>query len=490
MNIPSAYPIPNKRPEETSFQLPGVGILFSSSQMDARKAQGTIQRLQGEPNNHLGSEVSKERAMGHASPSYLRRLIAAEGLAAIKHEPEIRKENLNVTHRIKVGSPTKQGSSGRCWIFASLNMLRSAVLDQYGESFAYSQNYIAFWDKVERANAYLDRMVELSHQPKDQRLMDSIRSSAFEDGGEWIYFKNIVKKYGLVPDYAMPETKYSSSSRGYMNILQKTLKEQATVLQKMVQAGATKEEVLKHKEVVMQKVISTLTTFLGAPPKSFRLQGENGIRTDMSPLEFYSKNPINIDDYVEISLLEEEKEGQWIKLRDTTNMVGGQSHAAFNIGLDEGLEALRNCIKDGTPALCMSEVTNFDSNKNLCSLENDKTREVLGLDDLPKLSKSEKLQAGATTIAHAMLFIGCDEADTSRFEGDKSLRKEIDGPMWLVENSWEGASEIFMTDDWVRENLYEILIPKKFLSESRQKEISDPFTPSLSLPNWHYMANV
>lgn len=489
MNV-SAYPIPMRGFDETSHVHPEAGILFPGEKSDGRYQTIDKERIQSQVEESSAREISKEQALEYAAPTPLGRAIASEGIKGIRYDHSIRKEDLDVTHRVKIGAPTNQSSSGRCWIFASLNMLRSASLDAYGEKFAYSQNYIAFWDKIERANFYLERMIALADHPRDDRLMDNIRSSAFTDGGEWVYFKNIVKKYGLVPDYAMPETKFSGQSRAYNSIIQGILKEQATILQKMVQDGASRSEVTAHKEKVMQKVITALTKFLGAPPRDFRWKDQDGIRRQMTPLEFAEQSPVKLDDYVEVSFLKEEKEGLWLKLKDTNNMVGGDSHASFNLGIDEGLEALRKSIKDGSPALCMSEVKSLDFPKTLFSIENDQTESLLGMDDLPKLSKSDRLQAGVTTIAHAMMFIGCDEASTSRFEGDPALRKEIDGPLWLVENSWEDATEVFMTDKWVREYLYEMVIPKKYLSEARQNQINDPFTSSLSLPNWHYMANV
>lgn len=114
---------------------------------------------------------------------------------------------------------TNQKSSGRCWIFAGLNVLREIVGKRCGiESFELSQNYVAFWDKYEKANYFYESILDTADRDIDDRTVQFILSNGIQDGGQWDMLVNLIKKYGLVPKDAMPETHHSSAT-GPMNWL-------------------------------------------------------------------------------------------------------------------------------------------------------------------------------------------------------------------------------------------------------------------------------
>ena len=155
------------------------------------------------------------------SSDFLARSIAKNGIAPIKDDPNMLKEYLSTKYTIDTGNSTNQASSGRCWIFSALNWMRTLRLKDYGKPFEYSQSFVAFWDKFERANHFLETMCKLSDQDVNGQEVQNVLTKIFTDGGEWELFENVVQKYGLVPKYAMPETGFSGQSAGYMDILKK-----------------------------------------------------------------------------------------------------------------------------------------------------------------------------------------------------------------------------------------------------------------------------
>lgn len=107
------------------------------------------------------------------------------------------------TFNVKIpfeGAPvTNQRSSGRCWLFATTNVLRVAVMKKYNlKEFELSQAYLFFWDKLEKANWFLEQIVDTADQDLDSRLVQELLGAPVNDGGQWDMAANLVAKYGLV----------------------------------------------------------------------------------------------------------------------------------------------------------------------------------------------------------------------------------------------------------------------------------------------------
>ena len=95
---------------------------------------------------------------------------------------------------------SNQKSSGRCWIFAALNMLRRNLIEEkkLPDNLNFSQSYLFFYDKMERMNYNLKLVEDLNIQEKDynNRIIQHILKEPFGDGGQWVMFTNIANKYG------------------------------------------------------------------------------------------------------------------------------------------------------------------------------------------------------------------------------------------------------------------------------------------------------
>ena len=140
----------------------------------------------------------------------------------------------NFSIDIKTMKVANQKNSGRCWIFAGLNILREEVAKRYDiEDFELSQNYIAFYDKLEKCNYFLNSVIELSDKDIDDRLLSFILMRGIEDGGQWDMFVNVVKKYGVVPKSAFPETFQSENTGEIDNILNRYLRKTTYMIRRL-----------------------------------------------------------------------------------------------------------------------------------------------------------------------------------------------------------------------------------------------------------------
>src|SRR5215467_9820692 len=197
---------------------------------------------------------------------------------------------------------TDQQRSGRCWLFAGLNLLRVGAMKKMGlKEFEFSQNYAMFWDKIERANYFLEAIIETAGRDLDDRTVAYLLDTPAEDGGQWNMFVAIVKKHGLLPKAFMPETQ-SSSNTGAMNSILRNLLRQGAKSVREAAAGGT-EAARAAKAEVLQVIYRVLCIHLGTPPERFDWQWTDKDREFhrdgmLTPREFAARYvDLPIDDY-------------------------------------------------------------------------------------------------------------------------------------------------------------------------------------------------
>ena len=134
---------------------------------------------------------------------------------------------------LEQGAVTNQKRSGRCWMFAALNCMRFQVIKKQNlEDFELSQSYPLFYDKLEKANYFLESILDTLDEPTDGRLIAHLLAAPLNDGGQWDMLCSIVEKYGLVPKMAMPESVSSSATQEMVSYMTEKLREYACVLRK------------------------------------------------------------------------------------------------------------------------------------------------------------------------------------------------------------------------------------------------------------------
>ena len=179
-------------------------------------------------------------------------------------------EDGHFSHKIKTKGVTNQKSSGRCWMFAGLNVMRPKVIhEQELESFEFSTAYLQFWDKMEKSNLYLENIIELRGADRLDREWLLVNEWMVGDGGWWNYVVGLVGKYGVVPASVMPET-HSSENTGTMNtVLERLLRAEANFILAASKDGKDVDTLREIKKKSLVKVYRFLAINLGEPPTEF-----------------------------------------------------------------------------------------------------------------------------------------------------------------------------------------------------------------------------
>ena len=221
-------------------------------------------------------------------------------LTAIDEDPKraanIMERHWDIDCGIKRAS--NQLYSGRCWMFAGLNILVRQLINlkHFEPTFELSQSYLFFWHYVEQYNDVLSLFhykPELSKQFNRER--DDILEEPLHDGANWINFYRLVKKYGVVPKSMMPETIPSSSSSEMKDTLADML---ATDLKEMEALtpewdlidddDKKRKKFNKFRNDKMKRVIKLLCKYMGKPP----LKGTIKLNTVaiLKPIDHPDKN--------------------------------------------------------------------------------------------------------------------------------------------------------------------------------------------------------
>ena len=387
----------------------------------------------------------------------------ARDVNALKDEPFA----FNVD--IKNGDVTNQKQSGRCWMFASMNVLRNIVIKKFNlENFELSQSYTLFWDKLERCNYYMEAVIEKANEPLEDRVMDYLMSDLLSDGGQWDMFVNIVKKYGLVPKYAYPESQTSSATVQLNKYLCKILRKYTTELRDAVQNEGVKKA-RELKEEVLKDVYNVLTSTLGQMPEKFDvvLHDKDGKLIEdkgMDAHSFFDKYiGVEIDQYISLinSPTEDKPFNQTYTIKYLGNIIEGKIVKHLNLPIEELKKAAVKQLKDGYPVWFGCDVGRSSVVEDERAMLDTKAVDYEALFNVDlKLSKEDALDYGYSLMTHAMTFTGV------QMNGNEPLR-------FKVENSWGEKfgykGHFVMTSDWFDQYVYQVVVNKKYLPEKLRK---------------------
>jgi len=372
------------------------------------------------------------------------------------------------SHKLDDWSATNQKRSGRCWMFAGLNLLRVGTMKKMNlKDFEFSQSYIFFWDKLERANYFLEAIIDTADLPDGDRVVDFLLDNSLSDGGQWDMFVNLVRKYGLVPKSAMPESESSSNSFLMNRLLRAKLHEGAKHLRDLHNSGATEKQLQAAKHEVLTVIYRILSIHMGTPPEHFDWQWrdkDNEFHRDgtLTPQQFAEKYlTLDLDEYV--CLVHDPRPtsppDRTFTVAYLGNVVGGRPVKYLNVSIELMKEIAMRTIVEGEPVWFGCDVAKQMS-RDLGFLDS-KLFDYEGIYDTNfALNKAERLIYHQTRMTHAMLFTGVDVVD------DKPRR-------WRVENSWgqdNGRKGFFcMNDSWFDAFMFEIAARKSYLPPKLQK---------------------
>ena len=400
---------------------------------------------------------------GDPSAKVAQNAVTGNNVAAVSLRRDLVQEvDFTFSTKLDDWKATNQKSSGRCWLFATLNLFRPGTMKKMNvKEFEFSQAHIHFWDKLERSNHFLEAIIETSDRAVDDRTIHFLLSDPIGDGGQWNMAMNLIRKHGLVPKSAYPESNSSSSTRWMNSILKDILRSTASEIREIIGSGGTVEDARTHKESRMKDIWRVLCIHLGTPPESFDWQWrdkdkEFHRRGKITPQEF-AEEFVDIDweDYVCIVNDPRNEYYRTYTVEYLQNVAGGPPVVYLNVPSDEMKSITQKILEDGLPVWMGCDVgKQMDRKRGLWDANLFETNELYGVDY--GMSKADRLRYGQTMMTHAMLFTGVDVVD------GKPRR-------WRVENSWgddSGEKGFYtMNDSWYDEHMFEIATARKYLSE-------------------------
>lgn len=380
------------------------------------------------------------------------------------------------------GSPvTNQASSGRCWLFAATNIFRIAIMNKYKLSeFQLSQSYLFYWDKMEKANYFLESIIDTKDADIDSRLVQALLASPVGDGGQWDMVANIVEKYGIVPHSLYPDSYNAANSSTMDRLITTKLREDAIRLRSITSSRNSPEcikaTIASEKEKMLREIHLILTLMLGPPPppdKAFTWEyyDQNGtlctVRT--RPTAFAKELSDNrtiralsgTDVHSLFSLVNDPRNpyNRLLSVNRLGNVWNGRPVTYVNVNMKVIKDACITMLKRGIPVFFGSDVGKYsDSTKGI--MDTDLFQYELGFNIKLGLSKAERLMTGESQMTHAMVLTGVHVVE------GKPVR-------WRVENSWSdrvGDKGYFvMSDKWFDEFVYQAVVDPSVVNATVRK---------------------
>lgn len=417
----------------------------------------------------------------------------------------VRGEDGHFTHRIKSKGITNQKSSGRCWMFAGLNVIRPQVIREHRMAeFEFSTAYLQFWDKMEKSNLYLESVIELREASFLDREWEIVNRWSIGDGGWWNYVTGLIGKYGVVPSGVMPETHSSENTKVMNHVLGRLLRARAVRIIALHEGGAKIDALRSEKRAAMKDVYRFLAINLGEPPAEFEWRyrirkkrgggEENGEKNgekngasenwkveeqDVSPMKSYTPQSfyrefvgVPLADYVCLYNDPKNDYGKHYYFKRSNNMVGHELMHFVNIESDTMKGIASVSIQANEPVWFAVNMGVDQSREHGIMAHKLYDYETLFGIDL-RVSKADRTRFHAGASNHAMVLMGVDLADGKPNK-------------WLVENSWgeekgdKGTWTLY--NRWFDEHVYTIIVHKRHVPAGVMERFKED---AIELPAWY-----
>lgn len=373
-----------------------------------------------------------------------------------------------------------QGASRRCWIYSGLEILRKHMIEQYNiEDFIFSSNYISFYDKLEKANFFIETMTELINRDIDDREIEFMLRKGIRDGGYWQNFVNLINKYGIVPEYVFPDTYSSSNTKELNELLSKYLRKFTIEIRK------NKNTINEIKEKTLQDVYNILCNCQGVPPNrfDFEFKDKNNkykIIKNITPLEFFNTYiKIDLEQYHDIINYPSPNKpfNKTYTVKHLYNVLGYKENLFLNLNYTRLEEMIIQQLKNGDIVYFSCDNGKYMNNEK--GIWNDKQYDYENLFQIDlSLEKGEMLDSRECYFGHTMVITGI-ELEDNRIKRFK------------IKNSW-GKSETnsgywIATPSWMKKYLYQIVIKEDYMLKD---EIELLKTKTIELNIWDSLAEL
>lgn len=437
----------------------------------------TVQAQQGGISNEMLKQIQSSYKNTSADKA-IRNAIGGTDIRKLSLNQE-NQQGLDTDFSIKVESKgiTDQQSSGRCWLFTGLNVMRAKAIARYNlPSLEFSQAYSFFWDQLEKSNLFLQGVIDTAKEPMSNQTVEWLFKHPLSDGGTFTGVADIVSKYGLVPKEVMPETYSSEHTSQMSSLIGLKLKEYGLELRESVQKGMDVKKIEARKTEMLETVYRILVLNLGVPPTEFDyvrkdVKGnpvETEHHTPMSFLERYGDKNL-LTNYVMVMNDPSREYYKCYEIDFDRHRYDGKNWTYVNLPVEEIKEMAIASLKDSTRMYFSSDVTQLDSKRGLLDVNNYDFGSLLGTTF--GMDKKQRIQTFASMSAHAMTLMAVDLDENGKPK------------KWMVENSWGAQSgykgHLIMTDEWFNEYMFRLVletkyVPKKVLDIFKQKPVRLP----------------
>ena len=453
------------------FLTAAMAAFFAGSVVHAQQRAASAE---GGISAQMLSEISKGY-VGDAKDKAIKNALFGTSIATLSVNSEnAAMIDTDFTYRVKTKGITDQQSSGRCWLFTGLNVLRAKMIDKYDlPGMEFSQNYLFFYDQLEKANLFLQGVIDTKDIPFEDRKVDWLFSNPLSDGGQFTGVSNLIIKYGLVPSDAMPETYQSNNTSNMATLLKLKLREDGLDLRQAASEGASARKLQQMKVAQLSEIYRMLVLCLGEPVKEFEYEGKT-----YTPKSFYNEY-IGEDlenNYVMIMNDPCREYGKVYEIDYDRHVYDGHNWLYINLPVERIKEMAIASIKDNTAMYFSCDVAKFlDRGKGVMDIANFDYESLMGVSF--GMDKKERVQTHASGSSHAMTLIAVDVCE------------ETGAPVkWMVENSWGPASGykgcLIMTDEWFNEYMFRLVVEKKYVPADVLEMLNQK--PEL-LPAWDPM---
>ena len=428
--------------------------------------------------------LERMRADNHltASDRAIRNALSVTDVKSIALNQDNQSEmNTYFSHSVPSKGITDQKSSGRCWLFTGLNVLRSKVINQQKlDGMEFSQIYLFFYDQLEKSNLFLQAIIDTRDRPMSDKTVEWLFQHPLSDGGTFTGVADLIMKYGLVPAGVMPENYTANNTSKFTSFVKRKLREDGLLLREGKHKAA---DLQAMKEKMLGEIYHMLVLGLGEPVSEFTWAptGPDGNYTrtpkTYTPLLFYKEmvGENLTDDYV--MLMNDPSREYWktYEIEYDRHTYDGHNWRYLNLPMEDIKQAAIESIKDSTMMYFSCDVSKeLDSSRGLLSMDNYDYSAVLGVTfGMDKRQRILSFDSGST---HAMTL--------------KAVDLDTDGrPVkWEVENSWGASSgfkgHLIMTDQWFDEYMFRLVVKRQYLSDRVLKASQQKPT---MLPCWDPM---
>ena len=439
------------------------------------------QKPAGSPHGGISAQMLQEISAayeGNAADKALRNALNSTPINVLAASAEnLAMIDTHFSDEVVTKGRTDQKSSGRCWLFTGLNVLRARMIQKHDlGAFTFSQNYLFFYDQLEKANLFLQGIIDTRDLPLEDRKVDWLLSNPLSDGGQFTGVSNLVMKYGVVPSSAMPETLVANSTSQMSMQIKTKLREDALVLR-----AAAPKELQSLKVNMLKEVYRMLALCLGVPPTEFTWarydsKGEFVSEKTYTPKGFYQEF-IGEDlenNYIMVMNNPAVEYGKLYEIEYDRHVYDGQNWVYLNLPVEKIKEMAVASIKDNTALYFSCDVGKFlDRTRGVADLNNFDYESLMGVRF--GMDKKQRILTHASGSSHAMTLIAVDIRD------GKPVK-------WMVENSWGATSgwqgNIIMTDEWFNEYMFRLVVEKKYVPADVMALMNQK---PVMLPSWDPM---